>query len=90
MGSSAPSPLSPDALYSTSSTMTGWGGLLGRSGVIMETNPSHNFWIDEKDQKYIGGHLFSWGNFLLKQDRHQSYEFSAPWLWMTSQRPVLE
>lgn len=40
MGSSAPSPLSPDALYSASSTMTGWGGLLGRSGVIMETIPA--------------------------------------------------
>lgn len=89
MGSSAPSPLSPNALYSASSTTAGWGGLLGRSEVTTETNPSHNFWVDRKTRG-IGSHLFSWGNFLLKQDRHQSYESSAPWLWMTSQRPVWE
>lgn len=57
MGSSAPSPLSPNALYSAPSTMAGWGGLLGRSEVTTETNPSHNFWVDEKDQRYRKSHF---------------------------------
>lgn len=48
VGSSA-HPLSPNALYKQPLWhMAGWGCLLGRSGVTMETNPSHNFWVDER------------------------------------------
>lgn len=69
--------------YSTHRMNAGWEGPPITPGVAMETNPSHNFWGDEEvglvhSLTQQGGPLLSWGYFLLKQDRSQSYHASAP------------